>query len=209
MFVMAKSLGALVILLVLVAAGYAVTVAAGAPTSSGDPRRYVLALGDLPTGFKQAVSSYRTPEDAAYQSPISAANYRRWGFSRGYEAIYALTAQQAQAPGFAGIRAVVAVADLYVTDTGAERSLTARATICRKTPYRKLSLRGFAIGQQTFLCKARAATQEAYALYWRHGAIDAFVVAVSRTATSLPQQRAVTLVEQLANIQQRRIASSK
>ena len=205
---MAKGLGALVVLLLFVATGYAAAVAAGAPTSSGDPRRYVLEFGDLPTGFKQEASFYRTAEDAAYQSPLSAANYRTWGFSRGYEAVYAPTNPHAQAPGFAGLQAVVAVADLYMTDSGAERSLAARASICRKTPSRKLSLRGFEIGQQTFLCKVRAATQEAYALYWRQDALDAVVVAVFRTPTSLPEQRAVTFVEQLANIQ-RRIASSK
>jgi len=192
--------------LVLVAATVWGSCAAAAAASTGDPKQYVLQVGDLPTGFAEVASFYRAAEDAAYQSPISVTRYRAWGFSRGYEAVYA-PAHPRPTPAHVGRPEIFSVADLYDSVIGAERSLSAHAATCGKPPFSRLGLSGFDVGEAEALCRVSAGAEEAYVLYWRRGPVVASVVIVG-TAGGAPPGHQLGLAEKLARVEDGRIASA-
>jgi hypothetical protein len=88
---------------------------ARAATRDADPKAMVLRLSDMPVGFSLDKGSHISNLEAARESQVSLAQYRRWGRVSGYQAEYSRGA-------LVGLIDVTSAASTYKTPTGAQGS---------------------------------------------------------------------------------------
>jgi hypothetical protein len=159
--------------------------------TNSDPKKMVLQLQDLPTGFQTAADSgYKSLTAAAKKSSnVSAAQYKAWGYVIGYEADYVRNGSLADLS--SGGVGLVSSASVYRTSAGAEKSLASSAKVCSQSSFSELSV-GAKIGNEVHLCvavrKGGGVTAQVYTVMWRRGRIKATVLLGGLKGSASPEQ---------------------
>jgi hypothetical protein len=175
-----------------------VQTAYGVPSREADPKRMVLQLRDLPTGFGRTSAHYASNARAARESKgITLADYRRLGRITGYEAEF-------RREQIVGLIYVQSTASTYEDDDGARDSVRATQRVVAKTgKFTRLSV-GAPLGHEARMysttVKQSGFSVIVYSLVWRYEEVKASLIADGLRGTVTPDS-----VVRLAQKQQRRI----
>ena len=163
--------------LALLVAVLLVALPAVASASSPDPKRMVLTLQDMPTGFKVDTSHYYDAAAASKSTDVSQAQLKKWGYVTGYETDFSRDVSLSHL--LTGAIDIASSASVYRSETGAEESLALSVDACHKAPAQELSV-GAKIGDEAHLCssaqRSGSYTFQVYAVMWRHGRLKGAVI---------------------------------
>jgi hypothetical protein len=176
--------------------------AASAATATPDPKRMVLQLGDLPSGFSQERGRYVSNAQAARETKVKK-NYARLGRINGYESDFT----KHGAP-LVGILQVTSAASNYKTAAGAHTSIRISELAAQRSKprFRRLSV-GTSLGDEsrllTVTLRQGGVTVDVYSLIWRSGRVYATILAGALSGTGSPAQ-----IVALGKKQQKRILAA-
>jgi hypothetical protein len=152
---------------------------ASASGASPDPKRMVLRLQDMPTGFKVGKHRYySTPEAVASTSKVlTTADFRSWGYVTGYEADFARDPSLADLASGGAIQ-IISITSIYRSSVGAHRSMVKSKQFCRKPPFQEVSV-GARLGHEAHMCSYTETqggfTAQVYVVVWRKGRFKASI----------------------------------
>lgn len=186
---------------VALAASVTLVFVAGASgaTATPNPKRMVLQLSDVPSGFSLVRGRYVSNAQAAKETTVKK-DYAKLGRINGYESEFARHGVP-----LVGILQVTSAASNYKTAAGAHASIRiSEVAALRSTPrFRRLSV-GTALGDEARLLavtkRQGGVSVDVYALVWRSGKVYASIFAGALAGTGNPAQ-----VVALGKKQQRRI----
>jgi hypothetical protein len=177
----------------------AVAVVPGLSASSSDPKRMVLTLRDLPTGFHTAPGTgYRSAATASTDGPsITVAKYKSWGYVNTYQANFAKSGTTRELR--RGASEITSSTTIYAKAAGARKSFASSDRTCAKRPYHQLAMDAH-IGDEATLCattkKTGNLTVQVYGLIWRHGRFKATLLVAGVAGTVSPAQALKLAVRQ-------------
>ncbi len=194
---------ALAAILLLAAVIWAVLSGGAAAASvhrTADPKRMVLRLSDLPTGFGRVSGRYVNNARAAWETVgIPLGDYLRWGRINGYEETFRRSST-------VGLTEIQSQASTYKSTKGASESLHASFRAADKTKAVKhLSLNarlGYETRLYSYSTKSQGFNLIVYVVVWRYKTARAAVIGGGISGTVLPER-----VVAIAQKQQRRIAA--
>jgi len=166
----------------------------GLSTKAVDPKRLVLALNDLPAGYRiWSARYYSTPVSAASISSVPAKRFRAWGYVTGFERDLRRDGRLVDARNKPF--EVDSLGSVYRSSSGARASFADQVRECADGG-RRLSLPR-TIGDDSALCAIRGGSPGArrlmhYSVVWIRGRLKATVI-VSGLATSTSPRDAVGL----------------
>jgi hypothetical protein len=164
----------------LVIAGVAMLCLASpvASSASPQPRRLVLQLSDLATGFGIDKSGVRTNKQVAKDDASTPVGQLvRWGRIGGWETDFSKDTSVAGL--LSGAIGGESLASVYKTEKGARASFVVAASRCARKPFKEISA-GVRFGDETHLCslvrKSNGQTIRVFTLIWRRGTVTAALV---------------------------------
>lgn len=153
--------------------------ATNASARSIAPQQLVLRLTDLPAGFAldRKQTGPRSNAAVARDTSSTLSQLKRWGRIGGYQATF--TREPTLRGLLAGSLEVQSLASVYRTARGAAASFVQSRTVCKKSPFTRLSI-GARLGHGAVYCsmQQRRSGQKitVYLLAWRRGSVTAAIL---------------------------------
>jgi hypothetical protein len=153
-----------------------------------DPKRLVLQMRDVPSGFRLNEAEYVSAAAVAKASDLTVARYRAWGYVNGYEVGFKRKGGSVE-----GAAEIVSQVSVYRTMPGAQASLTDSAKRCaaEANGLRELPL-SRRIAHAAHLCtitnRKEGFPYQVFMVLWRRGRLRAAVLVVGTKGSVLPSQ---------------------
>jgi hypothetical protein len=153
-----------------------------------DPKRLVLQLRDVPSGFDLDEAKYVSAAAVANANDLTVARYKAWGYVDGYEVHF-----KRKGAAVRGAAEIVSQLSVYRTMPGAQASLTDSAKRCTAEAHglRKLRL-GRRIAHAAHLCTItnvkKGFPYQIFMVLWRRGRLRAAVLVLGPKGSVVPSQ---------------------